>query len=414
MHFSPLSYHDGSLLFEGRPVETLLNNIKTPFYFYGEKTLLQYARHFKDEAKKHLPIPAQIHYALKANSNIELLKILQAENLGADVVSGAELQRALDAGIPAHKIVFSGVGKRDDEIQLALKSNILSLNVESLEELKVIDAIAAQQKATAQIAFRLNPNIAGNTHEKISTGSMQHKFGMPKEEILSAVEELHRYSHVKLIGLSCHIGSQLSSLKESQLAFQELCSLIKLCAQKLNTTFEFIDFGGGLGVPYRPLEESELSSLEEYMKMVSQVAESVLIGERLVKKVLFEPGRFIVAKAGALVSKVLFRKTNQQKNFLICDAAMNDLLRPTLYQAYHHIWSTSEASKTISYDVVGPICETGDTFCKDRPLSERLKRGDLLLFSDAGAYGRSMSSSYNLREIPEEYLLRPDGSIVKI
>lgn len=405
-----LNYKDQKITLKGHFLEDIVAQTPTPFYLYDQQILEDNFQEFVDQAQ-HFGLNTMVCFALKANSNKKLLKVLAKKGAGADIVSGGELLRALSAGIPSQKIVFSGVGKTADEITLALKKNIYSFNVESLQELELINKLAKKMGKTANVAFRLNPKVHVKTHKHISTGFKTHKFGITCEDIIEAVKNPSYWSHTQLKGISIHIGSQLTCLKATQEAIINACE----CAKLLPTPLEFIDVGGGLGVTYNPESEIEAPSIKEYMELVATTIQNHYPSPI---RVVFEPGRRIAATAGFFIVKVLRTKVSEGNHFIIVDGGMNDFVRPSLYEAYHQIYPSritqpSSKQETFACDVVGPICETADCFGQKRQLP-KLQEGDFLVICDTGAYGQTMSSNYNLRCRPAELLLTATGKLKMI
>jgi diaminopimelate decarboxylase len=402
-----LSYIKGELHLDGISFKKITKKHATPFYVYSAKTLLSNYLEFYGEAQLAGLIKPLICFALKSNPNKELLKLLAKEGSGADIVSGGELKRARSAGIPANRIVFSGVGKTEDEIKLALKEGIYSFNVESIEELELIALLAKKLKKTARICFRINPMVKAKTHKYISTGNKTHKFGLLAKDILKASKNKSLWKHAKLVGLSVHIGSQLLDLKATQDAIMVMGELARKLPQ---SDLEFLDVGGGLGVAYHPDELQKLPTTAKYMKVVSDALDKSYYKHFKVKpstRVVFEPGRRIIAKAGFFVMSVLRQKISDDQRFLIVDGGMNDFMRPSLYDAYHGLLTfkeVTEKKKLVPTHVVGPICETSDCFGHHRLLPV-LKTGDKIILTDTGAYGFSMGSNYNLRGKPLELLV---------
>lgn len=399
-----LNYKNKKLQFSKVDIESLAKKHKTPFFLYSEEILTHNYEAFSHGAKDAGLIDPLICFAMKSNPNKELVKILARLGSGADIVSGGELKRALEAGIPAEKIVFSGVGKTEEEIVFALKlkgHGINSFNVESLEELELINTCAKKLKKTARICFRLNPVVQPKTHKYISTGNKTHKFGMLEKDILSSLNQKKYWGHSKLVGLSVHIGSQLLDLKATKKALERLCEV----ALKTNAPLEFLDVGGGLGVDYHPNETHKLPRIDTYMEIISTTLEKHFYTKSPLRpRVVFEPGRRIVAKAGIFIMKVLRNKISENNRFVIVDGGMNDFMRPSLYEAYHALIPVKDAKATEECHVVGPICETSDCFGSNRMLPD-LKAGDLIILKDTGAYGYSMGSNYNLRGRPLELLI---------
>jgi diaminopimelate decarboxylase len=393
MHY--FAYKHGVLSAEGVSLETLAREVGTPFYCYSSATL---ARHYKVFAGA-LPKDALIAFSVKANGNLAVLKTLAKLGAGADVVSGGELVKALAAGIPAGKIVFSGVGKTREEMRSALEAGIYQFNVESEPELAALDEVAASLGVRAPTTLRINPDVDAKTHAKITTGTAESKFGIPFTRAREAYAHAAQLKHIEIVGIDVHIGSQLTELEPFETAFTLVAELVtSLRADGHNITR--LDLGGGLGVPY---ENSNMPPPDPsaYGAMVARVTKD--LGCAL----SFEPGRLIAANAGVLVSRVIYVKRGESKTFLIIDAGMNDLIRPAMYDAHHEIVAITEpevGSPRPKYDVVGPVCETSDLFASGRPLPE-LKSGDLVAILSAGAYGAVMASDYNARPAACEVLV---------
>lgn len=399
-----LSYKKNQLHIDGINFNNIAKKYSTPFYLYSESELENNFNRFLDAATIAKVQNPKICFALKSNSNPTLLKILAKLGAGADIVSGGELKRALEANIPANKIVFSGVGKTSSEIEYALRKNIYSFNIESVAELELINSIAKRLKKTARICFRLNPKVHVKTHKHISTGYKTHKFGILEKDILNALKMKSLWTNSKPIGLSIHIGSQLTCLKATKKAIKNMCE----CANKSKIKFEFLDVGGGLGIDYHI--DNKAPSMDDYMKLVSSTIKKNYQYEI---RTLFEPGRCIIATSGYFVSSVLRTKKSEGCNFAIVDGGMNDFVRPSLYSAFHEIYSSTKRNSKVKYDIVGPICETADCFGEARKLS-KLNSNDLIVVADAGAYGYSMSSHYNLRDKPKEILLSKTNKLKEI
>lgn len=384
---------------EGVSISKIASDVGTPFYLYSHETLV---RHFKAFETAFKELPHLICYAAKANSNLSILKIFGNLGGGADIVSGGELFRALRAGIPPEKIVFAGVGKMRGEIASALRANILMFNVESSQELALINEVAKSEGQIAPVALRVNPNIDPLTHPYISTGMKQSKFGIDIDLAMNGYLEARALSHIKVVGIHQHIGSQLTDLKPFVDALTKIAEFIrKLRANGIEISI--LDIGGGLGITYD----------HESPPLPGQMAEALspLLRE-IGCTVILEPGRSLVGNAGALVSQVLFTKASSEKNFLVVDAGMSDLIRPALYQAYHEIKPVVQTDRPLrKVDVVGPVCESGDFFAKDREIIE-LVAGDLLAVMGAGAYGFSMASHYNSRPNIPEVLVRGDKYMI--
>ena len=342
--------------------------------------------------------PKLIAYSVKSNSNIAVINVLQKLNSGADVVSSGELKRAKKAGIEGNKIVFSGVGKTDEDLALALDYNVLQFNVESLSELENLSKIATTKNMIAPIAFRINPDIDAGGHEKISTGGSNTKFGIPFDQALDSYNYAKTLPGIKVVGIDIHIGSQITELEPFDLAFDKVILLYNRLIEAGHNILN-IDLGGGIGIPY---DKSIVPFLiEDYAELVKQKFNLINC------KLIFEPGRYITANAGILLTKVIRKKQSYNNDFIIVDAAMNDILRPALYDANHEIISVEEAKnkkEMIEYQVVGPICETGDILNKNVKLND-IKQDDLLAISNAGAYGAVMSSQYNSRDLIPEIMI---------
>jgi diaminopimelate decarboxylase len=399
-----LEYKNKKLQFHKIDLTTVTKKFKTPFFLYSEDILTNNYNDFFSAAVNSGLINPLVCFAMKSNPNRELLKVLAKLGSGADIVSGGELKRALEAGISPDKIVFSGVGKTEDEIIFALKASkdgIFSFNVESLEELELINACAKKLKKKARICFRLNPVVKPKTHKYISTGNKTHKFGLLEDDILDSLNHKKYWTHSKLVGLSIHIGSQLLDLNATKKAITKLCDI----ALKTKAPLEFLDVGGGLGVDYHPDETAKLPTVHDYMSIVATTLNKNFYAKTdLRPRVVFEPGRRIVAKAGIFVMKVLRNKVSENNLFVIVDGGMNDFMRPSLYGAFHDLLPVKEGKSDKPSNVVGPICETSDCFATNR-LLPTLASGDYLVLCDTGAYGFSMGSNYNLRGRPLELLL---------
>ncbi len=370
------------------------NSIPTPFYYYDIELLNLTIDTVKKAAYDAGGDRFKVHYAIKANANPLVLKPIAEAGFGADCVSGAEVSVALQQGIPADKIVFAGVGKSDQEIITALKASISAFNVESEEELEVIDQLARQIGAKANIALRVNPNIDAHTHHYITTGLEENKFGIDLRMLPAVVAKARALSGINLMGLHFHIGSQITDLTPYRILCERINSIIDDFASQ-GIKFRSINVGGGLGIDYDNPEINNIAPFSEYFNIFAENLHLPLDTE-----VHFELGRAIVAQCGSLISKVLYVKHGIDRKFAILDAGMTELLRPALYQAYHKIVNISEPdAETDTYDVVGPICESSDVFGTDRSLPE-LKRGSLVAILSAGAYGETMASNYNLRPLP--------------
>ena len=371
------------------PIDSF-NNLASPFYYYDMDLLRATIHTIQFEIAGS---PFQVHYALKANVNPAILKVIQAEGLGADCVSGGEVQAAIDSGIPADKIVFAGVGKADWEINLGLKHNIFCFNVESLAELRVINALASRNNTGARIALRINPNISANTHAYITTGLETNKFGINIPDLDAVIKELVTMHNVQLIGLHVHIGSQITDMS----VYVDMCEKInalQLHFHALGFDLDHINVGGGLGINYENPDQALIPDFAAYFEVFRKHLK--LYPQQIVH---FELGRSIVAQCGSLITKVLYIKESSNRKYAILDAGMTELIRPALYQAMHHIQNLSSELPEEKYDVVGPICESSDSFATDYSLPAT-QRGDLIAIRSAGAYGETMASKYNLRDLP--------------
>lgn len=366
-----------------------IQQLETPFYYYDMALLEETLDSAKTAADKR---GFHVHYALKANFNDRILALIQSKGLGADCVSGNEVQQSIDVGFAPSQITFAGVGKSDKEIIMALKHAIFAFNVESIQEMEVINALAGQLGVKANVSLRINPNVDAHTHHYITTGLDENKFGVPTSELERAASVIREAAHVELVGLHFHIGSQITDMN----VFKSLCIKVnewKNWFEERGTTIKVLNVGGGLGVDYQQPDENPIPDFEAYFDIFDRFLER---GPH--QEVHFELGRALVAQCGSLVSRVLYTKSGVKKHFLILDAGMTELMRPALYQAYHKIEPAVDSDASIlNYDVVGPICESSDCFGKEVPLPES-KRGDLIAIRTAGAYGEVMASRYNLRE----------------
>lgn len=399
MYMNDFNYIDHELWCEQIPVQAIAEKVGTPFYLYSHQTL---KNHFYVFDQAFAGIPHVTCFAAKANSNIAILRIFIAAGGGVDIVSGGELYRALQAGVDPRKVVYSGVGKRIDEIEYALNAGILMFNVESFQELAEIHACAQRRKKRAGIALRVNPDVDPQTHPYISTGLKENKFGVNIKKSIEAYREARKMPWLDIKGVSCHIGSQVTKISPFVDALDRLKKLIRLL-RKEGIDIRYLDLGGGLGITYR--EEAPPHPVA-YAKAIIGAAKGMDC------TLIFEPGRVIVGNAGILVTKVLYTKTNEGKNFVVVDAGMNDLIRPSLYNSYHEIQPViKKKGKTQQADMVGPICESGDYLAKERQLPE-FERGELVAVMSAGAYGFTMSSNYNSRPRVAEVLVNRDRSYV--
>jgi len=392
-HFA---YRNGTLHAEAVDLDALAASVGTPFYCYSTATL---TRHYQVFAGAFADVDALVCYAMKANSNQAVIATLAKLGAGADVVSGGELKRARLADIPADKIMFSGIGKTADELALAVDEGILCVNVESEPELQMLSAIAVSKGRPARISVRVNPDIDAKTHHKIATGKAENKFGIPLSRAREVYARAAKLPGLKVTGVDMHIGSQITVLDPFGNAFALLAEFVRTLRAD-GHIISHVDLGGGLGIPYRGDNEPPPHP-EEYAKLVKQATRGLNC------RLIFEPGRLIVGNAGILVTRVLFVKHGEAKNFLVVDAGMNDLIRPTLYDAYHEIWpvkDTSEARR-VRVDVVGPVCESGDYLGLDRDMPEPAA-GDLLAVMSAGAYGAVQAGTYNTRPLLPEVLVK--------
>jgi diaminopimelate decarboxylase len=408
---TPLKYIKNHLHFDNHKLEEISRDINTPFYLYSANTLKNNFQRFLNSAKEVQLQNPLICFALKSNPNIHLLKILADLGSGADIVSQGELFRALEVGIPAEKIVFSGVGKTREEIHSALNCSlegIYAFNVESLEELEMINEEAKKLGKIARISFRLNPQVHAKTHKHISTGYKTHKFGILKEDIITSIKKKKYWEYSKLVGLSMHIGSQLSCMKATKKALKQLTEL----ALEINKPLEFLDVGGGLGVNYE--KKDEFTTPLEYMQALKEVLKKSFYKkwEHDLPRIVFEPGRVISASTGALITEVIRTKNSADAHFVIVDGGMNDFVRTSLYEAYHEILPIKKShAQKVRMDIVGPICETADCFASGRMLPKQ-KPGNKLIINDVGAYGFSMASNYNMRKTTAEYVIDLNGKLI--
>ncbi len=388
-------YREGELYCEDVPVSRIAKEVGTPCYIYSHATLV---RHFHAYDSAFSNVPHVVAFAMKANSNLAILRLMAQEGSGVDIVSGGELYRALKAGVPPNKIVFAGVGKNPEEIRNALRADILMFNVESSAELYTIDEVAASMGRKARVALRINPDIDPKTHPYISTGLKKSKFGISADRALDEFKLASSLKHVEVVGVHKHIGSQLTDVTPFVEALKKVLKLVE-ALKSSGIDIRYVNIGGGLGITYSDETPPLPQDLADAISPLVHDLKCVLI---------MEPGRVIVGNAGILVTRVLYTKEGEAKRFMIVDAAMNDLIRPSLYGAYHEIQPVRESSvrapkKTV--DVVGPVCESGDFLAKDRDMPEA-KAGDLLAVMSAGAYGFVMSSNYNSRPRVPEVLVK--------
>ena len=387
-----LNFKKNSLFIENVSIKNLSNKFSTPFYCYSSKTIIEKFKKFKKPFQNSNVI---ICYAVKANPNIAILKILSRLGSGAEVVSQGELIRSLKAGINSKKIIFSGVGKSPNEIEYAIKKNILQINIESEEELKLIEKIAKKLKKKIQIGIRVNPNIDAKTHKKITTGRENDKFGLDINTAEKILTNFRSNLYIDLIGISVHIGSQITSIVPFKKAFFKIKNFVNKI-NKNKRIIKYLDLGGGIRINYN---NNKTINFNDYVKIIKNISNNLQC------KLILEPGRFLIADSGILVTKVLYIKKSKKINFAIIDAGMNDLLRPALYDAYHEINNINKNNgKKNYYTIVGPVCESADIFSK-KILMNKIKTNDFLFIKNVGAYGASMSSSYNSRPIIMELII---------
>jgi len=393
MHY--FIYKDGRLFCEDVSIEKIADEIGTPFYLYSYKTLV---RHFNAFNNAFSEVDHITCFSVKSNSNISILRLFSKLGGGADIVSEGELYRAIKAGINPNRIVYSGVGKREDEIEYAILSDILMFNVESHQELLKIDEIAKKLNKKARISIRVNPDIDPKTHPYISTGMRENKFGIDYKDAIEEYKFAKGLKNIEIIGISCHIGSQLLQISPFVDSLKRLLSLTKKLEEE-GIRIRYLDIGGGLGIRYSDEKPPHPNEYAEAIKKEIRGLDLTLI---------LEPGRVIVGNAGILVSRVLYKKEQHGKIFFIVDAGMNDLIRPSLYGSYHEIWPVVKRDReVVEADIVGPICESGDFFAKKRRIQD-LEPGDLIAIMSAGAYGFVMSSNYNSRPRAAEVMVKED------
>ena len=401
---NPFHYHNGRLHCEAVPLETVAHQVGTPTYIYSQAELQNRAMAYVETAVAKAPGKPLICYALKANGNPHLIRPLAQAGLGADVTSGGELFLALEAGVSPDKIIFSGVGKQRHEIEMAIQAGIRALHVESEMELSLIGAVAGELGRVTAVGVRVNPNIQAETHPYISTGQHEHKFGVPLEKAITMLHQAATHPWLNPVGLAAHIGSQIEDIEP----FMETAAFLAHTAQQLaNDGLElaYVDVGGGLGIRYADDGQDSVERIRLWVTAVCQPLAATNLN------IVMEPGRSLIGPAGVLLTQVVYTKQQGKKQFVITDAGMNDLIRPTLYKAYHAIWPTRKVTGTlevpVTCDVVGPICESGDFLAKDRALPPAYA-GDYLAVMQAGAYGFAMSSNYNGRPRPAEVLVNGD------
>ena len=372
-----------------------MERLRTPFYYYDAELLRQTLQTIREEVSKHEGFC--VHYAVKANANPKVLRIIREAGLGVDCVSGGEIEASVKAGFPSSKIVYAGVGKSDWEINLGLDNDIFCFNVESIPELEVINELAAQKGKVARVAFRLNPNVGAHTHANITTGLAENKFGIDMRDMLKVIEEASQMTNVKVVGLHFHIGSQILDMGD----FEALCNRVNELQNELERhriRLEHINVGGGLGIDYQHPNRVPIPDFKAYFDTYAKKLK-LRDGQTL----HFELGRAVVAQCGTLITRTLYIKEGYVKKFCIVDAGFTDLIRPALYQAYHKIENLSSEEPVEAYDVVGPICESTDVFAKQIDLN-KAHRGDLIAIRSAGAYGEIMASQYNCRKLPVGYI----------
>ena len=387
-----------NLCVESISAQKLVKKYKTPFYCYSLSQLKSNFYNFRSAFKNIKPI---ICFSVKSNSNLTLLRELKKMGSGADVVSIGELLKATKAGISGNKIVFSGIGKTEEEIRAAIKKKVLLINIESESEANLINKISKKMSRKISVGIRLNPNVTGKTHKKISTGGKDEKFGLIYNDFINLSQKIRKMKNMKLEGLSVHIGSQITNIKP----FVKVLSIINKIIKKTRINFKFIDLGGGMGISYTNYEKG--LNLKRYAGLVNKFIKNKNT------KIIFEPGRFIVGNAAILITKIIYIKKSNNKNFIILDSAMNDLMRPALYGAQHQIIPLKKTNKLIrgNIDFVGPVCESSDKFLSQKNFS-KVKEGDYVALTHAGAYGMTLSSNYNTRPIIAEIMV--SGSKLKV
>jgi len=386
-----MNYKNNKFYVENISIAKLARSFQTPFYCYSKSRLNQNIKNFNKNFERTKPL---ICFSVKSNSNSKLLKIIKDNGLGADVVSIGELQKVLKVGFKPNKIVFSGVGKTISELDFAIKKKILLINVESESELKNIISLSKNKKSTVNVGIRLNPNVNAQTIGKISTGRMQDKFGLAFKDAIKIINKYKNSNSIRFKCLSVHIGSQILS----NVPYQKMIRVVNNFLEKVSVNFEYVDFGGGMGIDY-----SSNKKTFDFKKLALEIYK---FSKRNECKVILEPGRSIIGDTAVLVSKVIYIKENPNKDFIILDAGMNDLIRPALYNAKHMIIPANKSSKKSKkeYDFVGPICETSDRFLKMKKF-QKLNEGDIVILKDVGAYGYVLSSNYNVRPMPKEVLV---------
>ncbi|MCL5408602.1 MAG: diaminopimelate decarboxylase [Candidatus Omnitrophica bacterium] len=386
-------YKSGRFFVENIPVKTLAEKFGTPLYVYSKNYIIDRVGGIKNAFK---PVNPLVCYSVKANGNPEIIKILNTKNCGMDVVSGGELSRCLKAGVKPEKIVYAGVGKKEEEITLGITSNILMFNVESIPELQSINLIAKKYHKKVQCALRINLDIETDTHHYTKTSKKETKFGFPPEQVSFILNNKKKYKNIDFTGIHFHLGSQL----KTHIPYITALEKLKIFLDNIKFILKVLDIGGGFGINYKPDEKVE--DINIFGEKISKF----ILSNFKNTKLIMEPGRFIMGNSGILITKITYPKQTSHKNFLIIDAGMNDLIRPALYNSYHHILPEKEKNtENILWDVVGPVCETGDFLGKDRLLPEDLKSGDVIIIASTGAYGFAMSSNYNGRPRCAEILV---------
>ncbi len=388
-------YKDKELYCENISIKEIAKEVGTPFYLYSKKAIEDKIKSYKEAFKNY---PTLICYAAKSNSNLTLLRIFQKNDLGLDTVSGGEIYKGLLAGFEPNKIVYAGVGKTDREISYGIDKGILSFNVESEQEIDVIDYLAEKLGKKANISIRVNPDVNPKTHPYISTGLRKSKFGIDIEEAVKVYKKAVKKKNLNVVGVHCHIGSQILDVSPYREAVEKVANLV-FQLKKDGIELKYFDIGGGLGIKYKP---------EDNPPKPKDLADLILpIVKETGLQLILEPGRSLIGETGALITQVIFTKNKKDKHFIIVDSGMNDLIRPSVYNAYHHILSVEKKDKRVVADIVGPICETGDFLAIDRKIDD-VERGDYLAVLSAGAYGSSMSSNYNVRPRAMEILVDGD------
>ncbi len=391
-----LAYEKGKLQIEKISLDKVMEKFDSPLFCYSVNQIRDNFFNLRDSFKKIKPF---ICYAVKANFNEKILKVISELGLGADIVSVGEFKKSLKSGIKSNKTVFSGVGKTDYEIKFALKRNIKQINVESEEELKEIEIQSKILKKRPNISLRLNPNVDAKTHDKISTGRLEDKFGINEEKVISIFKKYKNNKNINVNGISVHIGSQICKIQPFKNAFKKLRNLV-LLLRKQNIFISTLDLGGGIGIIYNK-KKDKIFKISEYAKLIEKYFADLGL------EIILEPGRFLVGASGILISKVIRNKKGNKKDFLIIDAGMNNLIRPSLYSAHHKILAAKLSRLKKKYEIVGPICESSDIFEKNLKIS-KLNKNDFLVICSVGAYGSSMASNYNLRVPAQEILI--DGT----